>query len=109
MIRHVLALCVCVAALAGCRVELSVDMVVEPDGTGTITFVATADAEVVAAVPTLADELATDDIVAAGWTIDGRPSLPDGGLTITLSHDSRPMPRRPTCSTASGRRSTRWR
>ncbi len=87
MIRRVLALCVCVAALAGCRVELSVDMVVEPDGTGTITFVATADADVVAAVPTLADELAVDDIAAAGWTIEGPTALPDGGLTITLSHD----------------------
>ncbi len=86
MIRRILALCVCAAALAGCRVDLSVDMVVEPDGTGTITMVATADAEVVAAVPTLSEELATDDIVAAGWTIDGPTALPDGGLTITLSH-----------------------
>ena len=77
----------CAAALAGCRVDLSVDMVVEPDGTGTITFTATADAEVVSAVPTLADELATEDIVAAGWTVDGPTSLPDGGLTITLSHE----------------------
>jgi hypothetical protein len=87
VIRRILALCVCVAALAGCRVDLNVDMTVEPDGTGTITLVATADAEVVAAVPTLAAELATDDIVAAGWTIDGPTALPDGGLTITLSHD----------------------
>ena len=84
MIRRVLALCICVAALAGCRVDISVDMVVEPDGTGTITVVATADEDVVAAVPTLADELATDDIVAAGWAIDGPTPLPDGGLTITL-------------------------
>jgi len=68
-------------------VDLRVDMVVEPDGTGTITFVATADADVVAAVPTLADELATDDIVAAGWAIEGPTALADGGLTITMSHD----------------------
>jgi hypothetical protein len=87
VIRRVLALCVLALAVAGCRVDLNVDVVVEPDGTGTITLVATADAEVVAAVPTLADELATDDIVAAGWTIDGPTPLPDGGLTITLSHD----------------------
>ena len=87
MIRRVLALCVCVAALAGCRVDLNVDMTVAPDGTGTISLVATADAEVIAAVPTLADELALDDILAAGWTIDGPTALPDGGLTITLSHD----------------------
>ncbi len=62
-------------------------MVVEPDGTGTITFVATADADVVAAVPSLADELAIDDIVAAGWTVDGPTTLPDGGLTIVLTND----------------------
>ena len=62
-------------------------MVVEPDGTGTITLVATADADVVAAVPSLADELATDDIVAAGWIIDGPTMLPDGGLTVVLTHD----------------------
>ena len=86
MIRRVLALCVCAIALAGCRIDLNVDMTVDVDGTGTITLVATADAEVVAAVPTLADELAIDDIVAAGWTIDGPTTLPDGGLTITLSH-----------------------
>jgi hypothetical protein len=87
VIRRVLALCICVVAFAGCRVDLNVDMTVEPDGTGTITLVATADAEVVAAVPTLADELAIDDIVAAGWTVDGPTALPDGGLTITLRHD----------------------
>ncbi len=86
MIRRVVALCVCIVALAGCRVDLSVDLVVEPDGTGTISLVATADADVVAAVPTLADELATDDIIAAGWEIDGPTALPDGGLTITLTH-----------------------
>jgi hypothetical protein len=87
VIRRVLALCVCAAVLAGCRVDLAVDMTVAPDGTGTITLVATADAEVIAAVPTLADELVTDDIVAAGWVIDGPTALPDGGVTITLSHD----------------------
>lgn len=86
MIRRILGLCVCVAALAGCRVDLNVDLTVEPDGTGTITLVATADAEVIAAVPTLAEELVTEDIVAAGWTIEGPTTLPDGGLTMTLSH-----------------------
>lgn len=62
-------------------------MTVEPDGTGTISVVATADAELVAAVPTIADDLATDDIVAAGWVIDGPIATPDGGLRIELRHD----------------------
>lgn len=86
MIRRVLALFVCAIALVGCRLDVAVDMSVEPDGTGTISVVATADAELVAAVPTIADELATDDIVAAGWVIDGPTATPDGGLTIALTH-----------------------
>lgn len=61
-------------------------MVVEPDGTGTLSVVLTADPELVAAVPTIADELATRDIVAAGWVIDGPVETPAGGLTVTLSH-----------------------
>lgn len=61
-------------------------MVVEPDGTGTITVVVNADAELVEAVPTLAEELAFDDIVAAGWAVSGPTELPDGGLTMTLGH-----------------------
>ena len=84
-------------------------MTVEADGTGTITLVATADADVVAAVPTLADELATDDIVAAGWAIDGPTRLPDGGLTITLSHDFSSDVEATNLLDASGRRSTRCR
>ena len=47
---------------------------------------ATADADVVAAVPTLADELALDDVVAAGWEVQGPTATPEGGLTLTISH-----------------------
>lgn len=86
MIRRVLALCVCAIALVSCRLDVAVDMTVEPDGTGTIVLVATADAELVEAVPTIADELATDDILAAGWVIDGPTTTPEGGLTMTLTH-----------------------
>ena len=87
MIRRVLVVCVCAIALAGCRLDITTDMAVEPDGTGSITVVATADAELVAEVPTIADELAFDDAVAAGWTIDGPNPTPSGGLSITVSHD----------------------
>lgn len=87
MTRRILALCVCAIALASCRVDVTVDMTVEPDGTGTITMVATADAELVAAVPNIGDELATDDIAAAGWVIEGPTPTPDGGLMISLTHN----------------------
>jgi hypothetical protein len=57
VIRRVLAVCACVLALAGCRLDIAVDLVVEPDGSGTVSVVVTADRELVAAVPTIADEL----------------------------------------------------
>lgn len=62
-------------------------MTMAADGTGTITVIATADAELVAAVPEIAEELATGDIVAAGWTIDGPTATDAGGLRISMSHD----------------------
>lgn len=87
MIRRVFALFACALALAACRVDIGVDVVVEADGTGRIAIVTTADAEVVEIVPTIADELAVDDILAAGWDLEGPTSTADGGLTLTISHD----------------------
>jgi hypothetical protein len=85
-ISRCLALVACVVVFASCRVDVAVDMAMEPDGTGTITVVATADADIVSAVPTIADELALDDVVAAGWIVEGPTATPDGGLTITITH-----------------------
>lgn len=87
MLRRFLVLITCAVALASCKVDVAVDVVVEADGTGTIAVVTTADAEVVAAVPTIADGLAVDDVIAAGWILDGPTTTPEGGLTLTLSHD----------------------
>ena len=87
MLRRLVALVACALALAACEVDLDVDMEVQPDGTGLLTLSATADAEVVAAVPTLADELVLDDAVAAGWEVDGPTATDDGGLAVTMSHD----------------------
>ncbi len=85
--RRILALLTCALVLASCRVDVAVDVAFEPDGTGTVTVALTADAAVVTEVPSLAGELAFDDVTAAGWTVDGPVSTPDGGLTVTLSND----------------------
>ncbi len=86
VIRRVLAVMACALVLTSCRLDIAVDLTVEPDGTGDITVVVTADADLVAEVPTIADELATDDIAAAGWTVEGPSPTPDGGLVVTLTH-----------------------
>jgi hypothetical protein len=85
--RRLLGLAAGALLLASCRVDTTVDMVVDADGSGTITVVTTADAGVVDEVPTLVEDLVLDDVAAAGWTIDGPNETADGGLTIALSHD----------------------
>jgi hypothetical protein len=37
-------------------------------------------------MPTIAEELALDDVIAAGWAVDGPTATPDGGLTISITH-----------------------
>jgi hypothetical protein len=86
VIRRLLALCACALVLASCQVTVDVDLSMADDGTGTLTVVATADAGVLTAVPTLAEELALDDVVAAGWEVQGPTPTPEGGLTLTISH-----------------------
>jgi hypothetical protein len=75
-----------ILALTGCRLDVVAEVTVEPDGTGSIVVVAEADAELVDKVPTIADDLVLDDVVEAGWQVDGPTPTPSGGLTLTLTH-----------------------
>ena len=76
----------CALVLAGCRVDVAVDLVIGADGTGDLTVTATADAEVVEQAPGLAEDLRLDDATAAGWTVEGPTATDDGGLSVTLRH-----------------------
>ncbi len=85
-VRRVLLVLVAALALAACKVDTSVDVVVQPDGSGTITLTAVADAELVAKAPGLAEDLRFDDVEAAGWAVDGPTATDDGGLQVVVSH-----------------------
>jgi hypothetical protein len=75
-----------VLVLAGCRVDVAVDLTVGADGTGDVVVTATSDAEVVERAPGLAEDLRFDDAAAAGWTVEGPTPTDDGGLSVTLRH-----------------------
>ncbi len=75
-----------VLVLAGCRVDVAVDLTVGADGTGEVVVTATSDAEVVERAPGLAEDLRFDDAAAAGWTVEGPTPTDDGGLSVTLRH-----------------------
>ncbi len=72
--------------LSGCRLDVTVDVAMQPDGTGTVTVDAVADAELVGQVPDLVDDLRLDDAIANGWVVEGPTTTADGGVSIRLAH-----------------------
>ena len=76
-----------VLVLSSCRVDSDITLAVKPNGTGTISVVITADKAIVAKAPGLKADIRTDDLVAAGWKVQGPTDTKDGGLTISLTHD----------------------
>lgn len=73
-------------ALASCRVDTSVDLSVNPNGSGKVSVTVTADADIVKAAPNLKSDVRNDDLTATGWKTDGPDDTEDGGLTVTFSH-----------------------
>lgn len=75
-----------VVLLSACRVDQSVSLTVEPNGTGSVTVVVTADKDVVTKAPSLAQDIRTEDLEKAGWKVDGPTKTKSGGLSVTLTH-----------------------
>lgn len=84
--RRLLLLVASVLALAGCRLDLVVSVAMEPDGTGEVTVVATADQELLEQAPGVLDDLRFDDAVAQGWQIGEPVPGDDGSVSLTLTH-----------------------
>lgn len=72
---------------ASCQATAAVDLQIEPNGQGTLSVVVTADQNMVAAAPGLAESLSLSDAQAAGWQVS--PVAPDaqGRLQVRLWHD----------------------
>ena len=90
-ITRLIALLACAVALAACQLDITVDVVVDPDGTGQIAVTVLADQDVLDQLPTLIDDLVLDDVIEAGWSVDG-PRVPDdgsGGLFLQMTHPFR--------------------
>lgn len=86
MLQRLLLLVLGALVLASCRLDVEVDVVIEPDGTGTVTVTAVADEVLVGQIDGLAESLVFDDVVRGGWEIDGPTSTEDGGLRAIFSH-----------------------
>ncbi len=69
-----------VAVLVACEVQVDVDVAVEDDGSGSVVVGVGLDAEAMARIPDLSQQLRTADLEAAGWLVD--PPAPDAeGIT----------------------------
>lgn len=85
MLRLVVGCLAAVVVMSGCRVETAVNVTIDRDGAGIVDVVVTADAELAAAAPGLAEDFRADDLRAAGWSVDGPTPTDDGGLRVTIS------------------------
>lgn len=71
--------------LSACRVDTTVDVRVDEDGSGEVTVEVVADAEAVALVPDAPNALQLHDLSEAGWTVDSSTVDAAGSLTVTIS------------------------
>lgn len=71
--------------LAGCRVDVSVEVEADIAGRGVVRATVRLDREAVEQVPDLAGQLRTDDLAAAGWAVDGPAPAAGGAMVVRLS------------------------
>lgn len=76
----------CVVLLSSCRVDSTVSITVDRDGSGSLDVLVVADKDIVEQVPKLATDLNFGDLVNNGWKLTGPEKTDDGGLRVLLTH-----------------------
>lgn len=74
-----------VFGLAACRVDVDVVVEAESSGRGEVEVTVSLDRAVLVQVPDLAEQLRVEDLLDAGWRIEGPTPTPDGGAKINAS------------------------
>ena len=72
--------------LSSCRVDSTVSITVDRDGSGSLDVLVVADKDIVEQVPKLATDLDFGDLVNNGWKLTGPEKTEDGGLRVLLTH-----------------------
>lgn len=87
--RAFLALVVLSLVLAGCKVDTTVSVVVQADGSGVVRVTVVADAEAVKAAESggvaLEQAVRLSDLADAGWTVGRWVKAEDGSATVVLA------------------------
>jgi hypothetical protein len=72
---------VAAVVLAGCQLDVHVDVVMEPDGSGIVTVAVLVDDDALARVGNLESQLRVDDLRASGWNVL-EPARADAATSI---------------------------
>ncbi|MGI8758784.1 MAG: hypothetical protein ACR2K0_05715 [Acidimicrobiales bacterium] len=72
-------------AAGGCRMDVEVGIDVAGDGSGQVLVAVELDSEATGRITDLADQLRVEDLLAAGWALDGPRRQADGSTTIRAS------------------------
>jgi hypothetical protein len=84
--RKTMILAILLAVMAvGCRMDISVSIQLQPDGTGQVGVEILLDPALTEALPPGSDLLLLDDAQEAGWEITGPLTTQDGGTQITMT------------------------
>lgn len=73
------------AILSACQVTVRTGVNANRDGSGTVAVTVLLDHEAAQAVPNLAEQLQTSDLVKAGWRIDGPKPGPGNGVMVSAT------------------------
>lgn len=84
-VRVLLLAMVVLLITSACRVDTTVEIAVNDDGSGTVTVSVIADADAVARLPDAPDGLRFDDLEAAEWSIEGPQLDAAGALSFTAT------------------------
>jgi len=85
--RLVLGLITATLLFAGCRVDTTVRVAVEDDGSGTVTVEVVLDQEAADRIPELAEQLRVRDLRRTGWVVTDPEPVAGGGVVITATKD----------------------
>ncbi len=82
--KSIAALLLAAVVLSSCRVDGTIQLQVNRNGSGAVTVTVVADKEVIAAEPNLLTDFRSQDLLDAGWKITGPETLENGNARIVV-------------------------
>lgn len=73
--------------LTACQLDVDIAVSMSANGSGSVSIRAVADQALVEAAPSIASQVLVDDLLEAGWLVDGPSPTNVGGVVMVLTHN----------------------